>query len=551
MQLLGTLLAAAATLPTLTHASTAADWRSRSVYQLFTDRFALPSGGSGPCVLGERKYCGGTWKGITNKLQYIADMGFDAIWISPVVQNINTFTQYGQAYHGYWTQNINNLNSNFGSSSDLKTLVSTAHSMNMLVMIDLTVNSMIWPGSHTTVDYTTFASPFNSASKYHDFCWIDYTNATSILLCWLGDDNVALVDVKTQDSTIRSTYNNWIGNLQSTYNFDGMRIDALKSVEIDFFPGFQKASNMFGLGENYQADPTMLCTYQPSVDGLLNFPLYYGLLFAFNATGGGMQNLANLIVQNQGNCTDVSLFGNFIENHDLPRYAGITRDQMQRLNAIAFTFVIDGFPVAYYGQEQAFTGQVDPYNREALWTSNYDETNVYFQMHKTLNAMRKQVIKLDSNFLTTNTKVLGNDVQYIVLKKGSLLSLLFNDGSYGSNDTLTIANAGYSGGTKLLEVISGNTYTCDSSGSVTVKRQAGAPMILYPASQWPSTWKNPNLAVSVDTRTTATTTVTTTYVFATAMVKSDAVTLKPSHDLSTLIVAVSAAVLGLSAFCLT
>ena len=535
-------------LPTA-EAASASDWRSRSVYQLFTDRFAVSGGRTPGCVLGERKYCGGNWQGTKSKLQYIADMGFDAIWISPIVQNIGSLTAYGQSYHGYWTQNINNLNSNFGSASDLKDLVSTAHSMGMLVMIDLTVNSMVWPGAHDAVDYSTFASPFNNANKYHDWCWIKYDNATSILKCWLGDDNVALVDVKTEDSTVRSTYNNWIGNVQSTYNLDGMRIDALKSVEIDFFPGFQKAANMFGLGENYQADPKLLCDYQPSVNGLLNFPLYYGLFYAFNATGGGMANLAGLITQNQGNCSDVSLLGNFIENHDLPRYAGITSDQMQRLNAITFTFVIDGFPVAYYGQEQAFSGLTDPYNREALWTSKYDETNVYYNVHKALNAMRKQVISQDSNFLSTNTKILGHDTEYIILKKGDLMSCLFNDGSYGSNDTLTITNAAYSGGTELIEVLSGKSFTAGSDGSVKITRQAGAPMVLYPKSKWNTNIAQPNLAVSIDTRTTATTTMTTTYVYPTAYVKSAAV-VKASVSLSKVAAVCAGAIVGLSVFAL-
>ena len=43
--------------------------------------------------------CG--FKGITNKLDYIQGMGFDAVWISPIVHNIENETAYGEAYHGY------------------------------------------------------------------------------------------------------------------------------------------------------------------------------------------------------------------------------------------------------------------------------------------------------------------------------------------------------------------------------------------------------------------------------------------------------------------
>lgn len=54
---------------------------------ILTDRFFRTDGSTNPCN-DLRKYCGGTWKGITSQLDYIQGMGFDAIWISPVVDNL-------------------------------------------------------------------------------------------------------------------------------------------------------------------------------------------------------------------------------------------------------------------------------------------------------------------------------------------------------------------------------------------------------------------------------------------------------------------------------
>lgn len=45
-------------------------------------------------------YCGGTWKGIVNHLDYIQSMGFDAVWISPVSANIEGNSSQGEAFHG-------------------------------------------------------------------------------------------------------------------------------------------------------------------------------------------------------------------------------------------------------------------------------------------------------------------------------------------------------------------------------------------------------------------------------------------------------------------
>jgi hypothetical protein len=64
----------------------AAEWKARSIYQVLTDRFAT-SGPTDPdpdIDISNRPYCGGTWQGIIEKLDYIQGMGFDAVWISPV-----------------------------------------------------------------------------------------------------------------------------------------------------------------------------------------------------------------------------------------------------------------------------------------------------------------------------------------------------------------------------------------------------------------------------------------------------------------------------------
>lgn len=69
-------------LTPLAQAATKDEWRSRSIYRLLTDRFA-PSTPDAPCDVQHGQYCGGSFKTIMSKLDYIQnDLGFDAIWIS-------------------------------------------------------------------------------------------------------------------------------------------------------------------------------------------------------------------------------------------------------------------------------------------------------------------------------------------------------------------------------------------------------------------------------------------------------------------------------------
>lgn len=61
-------------------------WKSRNIYFALTDRIARGSDDKGGDACGNLgNYCGGTFQGLESKLDYIKGMGFDAIWITPVI----------------------------------------------------------------------------------------------------------------------------------------------------------------------------------------------------------------------------------------------------------------------------------------------------------------------------------------------------------------------------------------------------------------------------------------------------------------------------------
>jgi alpha-amylase len=89
-------------------------------------------------------------------------MGFTAIWISPVTEQLSGDTGDGEAYHGYWQQKMwvactvssrwamlfmtttrYHLNSNFGTANDLKDLASALHNRGMYLMVDVVANHMV------------------------------------------------------------------------------------------------------------------------------------------------------------------------------------------------------------------------------------------------------------------------------------------------------------------------------------------------------------------------------------------------------------------------
>ncbi len=112
-------------------AHTPSEWKSRTIYQVLTDRFASNSVDTNSKCSDLSVYCGGTYQGLISKLDYISSMGFDAIWISPMPTNMGT------DYHGYAFLDLYTPNPHFGTESDLKSFISACHKRDIWVMLDV------------------------------------------------------------------------------------------------------------------------------------------------------------------------------------------------------------------------------------------------------------------------------------------------------------------------------------------------------------------------------------------------------------------------------
>ena len=230
-------------------------------------------------------------------------MGFDAIWISPVVEN----TEKG--YHGYWASDLYKINSRFGGSQQLKDFVSAAHARNISIMVDVVANHMgdkdIW--NHV---------PFNKPESYHAPCEIyDWNNQYQVENCKL----CGLPDIDTENESNRKILYDWIKWLVNEYKFDAIRIDTVKHVPKPFWSGFTSNSGVFSIGEVNDGNPAYVGSYQSTMDSLLNYPLYYGIMDVF-ARKQEMTKLMYKVQEIRSNFKDTTILGNFIDNHDVARF---------------------------------------------------------------------------------------------------------------------------------------------------------------------------------------------------------------------------------------
>ena len=302
------------------------DWRDEVIYQLIVDRFADGDLNNNQSVdpSGLARYQGGDWQGVIDHLDYLKKLGVTALWISPVIRNVDTDSNV-DGYHGYWAQDFTLTNPHMGDLAKLREMVDKAHAQGFKVVLDIVANHMgqlfyydingndnpdtniIGNGSSTTVTFTNEYDPdYDPAgiqaltslglSGPADIKWlyipaihrmppmpvefqnkdwynrkgriIDYTKRDQVLT---GDFPGGLKDLKTLlpevQTALAKVYTDWIDSA----DFDAFRIDTLKHVEYPFWNSFCPAvrehcksagkSNFFMFGEVFDGDDQLVSTY--------------------------------------------------------------------------------------------------------------------------------------------------------------------------------------------------------------------------------------------------------------------------------------------------
>ena len=111
----------------------------------------------------ENLFCGGNLQGVIDKLDYIKDLGFNAVMLSPIFKSAN--------YHGYHTLNFEDVDPHLGTWEDYQRLLDKAHGMGMKIICDFVPN-------HCWYEAPIFeASLLKNGGKHRD--WFFYPKENS------------------------------------------------------------------------------------------------------------------------------------------------------------------------------------------------------------------------------------------------------------------------------------------------------------------------------------------------------------------------------------
>ncbi len=243
-------------------------WNNATIYFLMTDRFHNANPGNDHAygrrddAAPLRGYMGGDLAGVTAKIRegYFRDLGVDAIWITPPVEQIHAGTDEGTGksygFHGYWARDFTSVDANLGTEADVRELVDTAHANGLRVLLDVVMNHTgpvtpsdpVWPSdwvrtgpkctykdAATTIDCTLvanlpdFRTGSNAAVKL----------PPALVAKWKGEGRYER-EVKELDAFFKRTgyprapryyLMKWHADWVRKYGFDGFRADTVKHTE--------------------------------------------------------------------------------------------------------------------------------------------------------------------------------------------------------------------------------------------------------------------------------------------------------------------------------
>ncbi len=300
---------------------------------------------------------GGDIAGLTEKLDFIADMGFRSIWLSPIFSmRTEKIGEHG-AFHGYWTEDLRELESRFGTTEELVALRSEVEKRGMNLVLDIVLNHVGYDTRFTREHPDWFHN--NGDIKN----WDDAGQLTTFDVHGLPDldqDNSEVYEYLVAASA------HWIDSLAPA----GFRLDAVKHVGSRFWQRYTRelrdrgGAHFATIGELYNGDPSVLAKEfgAGGFSHLFDFPLYFAMKDTF-CEGQHLGRLAATLSLDRL-YDDATRLVTFADNHDVPRLWSACGGDIQRVQALlTFLLTARGIPAITYGTEAALAGASEPENR--------------------------------------------------------------------------------------------------------------------------------------------------------------------------------------------
>ena len=416
------------------------DWaKGATIYQIFPDRFYKagncdPTGKLTPYTLhrtwGEEvewkptadgkvlnnDFYGGNFKGITEKLDYIASLGVNLIYLNPISKSFSS--------HRYDTGDYKTPDPLLGTEEDFSELCRQAHSRGIRVILD-----GVYSHTGSNSPYFNREGQFDSVGAYNStespyYSWYTFYNWPDSYNSWWNFDTLPTVNkmdpafinyiIEDEDSVVA----HWL-----RLGADGFRLDVADELPDEFIGMLRRRikgikPDALLLGEVWEDASTKIAygrrrSYFTAgeLDSVMNYPFRTAIIdYVRGRDGGqGLKEAVMAIVENYP-AEVVQCNMNLLGTHDTPRILTVlvddfngTREEMSKrrlsrhqfdiaydrlLMASFLQYTLPGSPSLYYGDEAGMEGGKDPFNRR---TYPWGYENMEFVEHfKRLGRLRRE-----------------------------------------------------------------------------------------------------------------------------------------------------------------
>lgn len=340
-------------------------WNNDVFYEIFVRSFK-DSDGDGI----------GDFKGLTQKLDYLQDLGITGIWLMPINPS--------PSYHGYDVIDYKAINPDYGTMEDFDNFIKEAHQRNIKVIIDLVPN-------HTSNYHPWFVESMKSKKtpKRDYFVWKDSipSNFKPVLdpKPWHKTDHgyyygvftMSMPDVNHQNLEVQQHFKDIISFWLKEKNVDGYRVDAVRylieqnkfsiledgdSTILRFadYRNFMKSLDLkrepFWVGEAYaNAETIKKYVNGKAFDFCFEFAVAEAILKSLQKNNP--TELYKAMDYVTTNYDQFNQYGVFLTNHDQDRVFSMLNKDMQKMKlAATILLTFPGVPFLYYGEEIAMTG---------------------------------------------------------------------------------------------------------------------------------------------------------------------------------------------------
>lgn len=421
-------------------------------YQIFPDRFyrsensevdtslSLWREGS---VSNEERF-GGNLLGIVDKIPYLKKLGFNGIYLNPIME--------AGTNHKYDTKNYHKIDPAFGSNEDFKHLVQIAHKNGIKIMVDAVFN-------HSGTEFEPWLDVLKNGqnSKFADWFMINnwdnlksqkyttdgnyYSFAFTGLMPKLNTNNPEVIEY------FCTICRDWI----LEFDIDAIRFDVGNEISHKFLKVLREnlltlKPDIYLLGEIWHNSISWLLGDE--YDAVMNYPLLSGINdFYINKfkTKHDFECMINHCYTMYMNQTNKILF-NLLDSHDTMRLINRVNDLNIFYQQLTILLTVPGSPSIYYGTEIALEGENDPDCRRLIPWSKLDDPNYCFLINqlKNLLSIRHQYLATKSlNFIFSNNYKQDRVIEYIKKAGNQEICVLLNcsdeDVSVNDNDQILFA----------------------------------------------------------------------------------------------------------------